>query len=99
MDAFTLPTDSVQLIPQETIDSMATYLMISTIVSLVLFGLFVLFYIINQVRRWKVDSAILEIRKDLREIKTHIATTGPTNATPPVAAAVQLPPDLRDPAA
>lgn len=99
MDAFTFPTDTVQLIPQETLDSMATYLMISTVVSLIFFGLFVLFYIINQIRRWKVDSAILEIRKDLREIKTQLAATGTATARPIGDAADQPPLDRRDPVA
>ena len=99
MDAFTLPTDSIQLIPQETIDTFATYIMISSVVSLILFGLFIVFYIINQVRRWKVDSAILDMRKELREIKAHIVLSEAGVPTAPEAVVAQQPLDHRDPVA
>lgn len=39
----------------------------------VLSGLFFLFYIANMVHKWRVDSAILHMRKDLAEIKTQLA--------------------------
>lgn len=100
MDTTTLPTDTSQLLPQSTIDSLATVFAISTIISIVVLVLFVIMYTVNQVRRWRVDNAILEMRRDLREIKTHLATTTtePT-VTQPVAAATPPAPDRHDQAA
>lgn len=96
MDTTTLPADASQLIPQSAIDSMATVFAISIIISMVFLALFVVMYTISQIRRWKVDNAILAMRKDLHEIKSQLSASGPTAV---VAVAAQPPLDPHDPAA
>lgn len=69
----TLPTQFNSIIPQSTIDSFTTLFVVSTIVSLIIFALVALFYIISAIRRWKVESAVFAIQKDLAQIKSSLA--------------------------
>ena len=56
-------------------ESLVTTLTIGFIVLNVLGILFLVFYIMSMVRKWKVESAMLKMQKDVADIKAHLATT------------------------
>lgn len=56
-------------------EALTGLLAISLVISLGLMVVFVLFYIFSTVRKWKVQSAILQMQKDLAEIKLSLAKT------------------------
>lgn len=87
----TLP-DATSLLPQSSIDSLSSLLFMSTIVSVIIFAIIGILYVINAIRKWKVESAILDMHKDLKEIKAALG------ATPTAAAADPAPTAPRDPA-
>lgn len=60
-------------------ESLVTTLTVGFIVLNVLGVLFFMFYVISLIRKWKVESAVLKMQKDLAEIKSHLAGT-PVNA-------------------
>lgn len=72
-------------------DSLATTLTVSFILLNVLGVLLTILYIINVVRKWKVQSAILHMQKDVAEIKQHLATPIQAPAPKPVVAEVAEP--------
>lgn len=55
-------------------ESFITLLSTGFIILMVIAGLFLAFYILNFVRNWKVQSAILDLQKDVKEIKTSLAS-------------------------
>lgn len=65
-----LGNSQTSLIPE----SLVTTLTVSFIVLNVLGVLFMVFYVMGIVRKWRVQSAILDMRKDLAEIKAQIAS-------------------------
>lgn len=71
-------TDGNSLIP----DSLATVMMIGFVVINIISILFIVLYVISLVRKWKVQTAIFHMQKDLAEIKTALAAT-PDVVTPP----------------
>lgn len=64
-----LNNSQTSLIPE----SLVTTLMVGFIVFNVLAVLFLVFYIIGMIRKWKVQSAVFDIKNDLAEIKTLLA--------------------------
>lgn len=60
---------SPSLIPE----SLVTTLIVGFVVLNVLGILFVIFYVISLVRKWKVESAVLHMQKDLADIKITLA--------------------------
>lgn len=67
---------SPSLIPE----SLITTLTIGFIVLNVLGLLFLVFYIASMIRKWKVESAVLHMQKDLAEIKSHLAQAQPASS-------------------
>lgn len=67
-------------------ESLATTLTVGFIVLNVLGLLFFIFYVVSLVRKWKVESAVLHIQKDLAEIKASLAgqPNSPAKATEPI---------------
>lgn len=61
-------------------ESLVTTLTVGFIVLNVLGILFFIFFVINLIRKWKVESAVLHMQKDLAEIKTQLANQQPTPA-------------------
>ena len=59
----------VSLIPESLTNLLATAL----IVSLGLMAVFLLLYVLSMLRKRKVQSAILQMQKDVAEIKLHLA--------------------------
>lgn len=70
-------------------DSLVTTLTVGFIVLNVLTVLFFVFYVANMIRKWRVDTAILNMHKDLADIKAHLATQHSTTAQPTTPPAVQ----------
>jgi len=64
-----LSDSSPSLIPE----SLVTTLTIGFIVLNVLAVLFLVFYVVSIIRKWKVESAVLHMQKDLAEIKAALA--------------------------
>ena len=79
-------------IPQSTLDSIGAIFAVSVVFSMILFALITVFYVIGAIRKWKMESAVFEIRKDLAEIKAAITQQ-------PVASSPFELPDRRDQAA
>lgn len=81
-----LQGSSGSLIPDSAVQSFMTMLLVSTIISCVILGLFLVMYTIGAIRKWKVQSAVLHMQKDISEIKQHLigapSTPQPTNNTP-----------------
>ena len=78
--------DASSLIPE----ALVTTITIGFIVLNVLGILFFVFYVISLIRKWKVESAVLQMQKDLAEIKAALSQTSQpapvvTNAETPVA--------------
>lgn len=65
-------------------ESLVTVLTVSFILLNILALLFTIFYIISLIRKWKVQSAVLHMQKDVAEIKQALAQKQPEPA--PVAA-------------
>lgn len=73
-------------------ESLITTLTVGFIVLNVLGILFMIFYIFSIVRKWRVESAMLHMQKDVAEIKTLLEnhrTAAPVPASQPVAPAAQ----------
>jgi len=66
-------TDGGSLIPESLVQTLT----ISFIVLNVVGVLFLIAYILSVVRKWKVQSAVLHMRKDLEEIKAHMLPPAP----------------------
>lgn len=73
-----LNNSNTSLIPE----SLVTTLIVSFVILNILGLLFVVFYIAGIVRKWKVQTAILNMQKDVAEIRLHL---GVEPATTPVA--------------
>lgn len=63
-----LGNSQASLIPE----SLVTTMIVSFAILNVLGILFLVFYVVGIVRKWKVQSAIFDIHKDLAEIKTKL---------------------------
>ncbi|MES2876619.1 MAG: hypothetical protein V4678_04080 [Patescibacteria group bacterium] len=61
-----LGNSETSLIPE----SLVTTMIVSFVVLNILGVLFLIFYVMGMVRKWKVQSAVLTMQKDLAEIKT-----------------------------
>lgn len=72
-------------------ESLVTTLTVSFILLNVLAVLLTVLYIINVVRKWKVQSAVLHMQKDVAEIKQHLAIQAPAPSVEPVKANVSEP--------
>lgn len=66
-------TPTINIFPEELITTLTVGFYILTAVSV----LFLIAYIVNSVRKWKVQSAILEMQKDVRDIKQSLSTAKP----------------------
>jgi len=82
---------TTSLLPQSAIDSLSAMFALSMFVSLILFALIGVLYIITAIRKWKVQSAILDMHKDIKQMKEAIVRQ-------PEAAAAPEQPVPRDPA-
>lgn len=58
---------SFNLFPQELIDMFA----IGIIALIVISSLFLVVYLIGTIRKWRVQSAVLDIHRDVKELKQH----------------------------
>jgi hypothetical protein len=63
-------------------ESLITTLTVGFVVLNVLSVLFFVFYVINMVRKWKVESAVFRMQKDLAEIKASLAKPAATPEAP-----------------
>ena len=72
---------SPSLIPE----SLITTLTIGFIVLNILGILFLVFYVVSLIRKWKVESAVFHMQKDLADIKAALSqsTPQPVQQTPP----------------
>jgi|GEM_PF-2883982 len=73
-----LNNSNTSLIPE----SLVTTLIVSFILINVLSILFFVFYIFSLIRKWKVQSAVLHMQKDIAEIKAQLVK--PVTEQPPV---------------
>ena len=69
-------SDGASLIPE----SLVTTLVVSFVVLNVLGVLFLIFYVFGIIRKWKVQSAVLRMQKDLADIKAQLASSPATLA-------------------
>lgn len=77
LDALLGGTEGTSLIPESLVP-----VMIASFIALnVLAVLFFIFYLIGLIRKWKTESAVFHMQKDLAEIKAHLVT--PVAATVP----------------
>lgn len=65
-------------------ESLVTTLTVGFIVLNVLGILFFVFYVISLIRKWKVESAVLHMQKDVAEIKAQLAADKPQPIAAPV---------------
>lgn len=72
-------------------ESMVTFLIVCFVILNLLSIAFLIFWIMGMVRRWKVQTAVLNMQKELVEIKQLLKTT--TNAPSPVANHQPVQPD------
>lgn len=72
-------------------ESLVTTLTVSFILLNVLAILLTVLYVINVVRKWKVQSAVLHMQKDVAEIKQHLTTPMQAPTPEPVMAEVSEP--------
>ncbi len=75
-ELFQNPTTT--LIPESLINTIQTGILILTILGV----LFLVLYIFSIVRKWKVDSAILQMQKDIAEIKNQGISKTDTQTLP-----------------
>lgn len=75
-----LGTGGGSLIPEELV----TLLIVTFVVLNILGLIFIIFYIASSVRKWKVQTAVLHMQKDIAEIKLALATTPRADTTRPV---------------
>lgn len=80
----------VSLVPE----SLITMLQTTLLVAAVLFSIFLVLYLFSVIRKWRVDSAILTMQKDVAEIKQALAGKTPRPSTTTIAA--QPKPDASD---
>lgn len=73
-----LGTGSGSLIPEELV----TMLIVTFVVLNILGLLFIIFYIASSVRKWKVQTAVLHMQKDIAEIKLALAYPPAAAASP-----------------
>lgn len=66
-----LQNSSSNLLP----DSLVALMTAGVIISIVISILFLVVFIISSVRKWKVQSAMLNMQKDISEIKHYLAPT------------------------
>jgi hypothetical protein len=74
-----LGDSNTSLIPE----SLVSTLTVGIIVLVILNALFVVFYVLGIVRKWKVQSAVLDMHKDLAEIKATLAKPQAERTTEP----------------
>ena len=71
-------------------ESLVTTLTVGFIVVNVLGILFMIFYVISMIRKWRVDSATLHMQKDIAEIKEILSKQSPAPIAPePIGQPVQ----------
>lgn len=64
---------TVNLFPEALVTAITTALTAMTILGV----LFLIVYIVSLIRKWKVDSAILTMQKDIHEIKESLGSRSP----------------------
>lgn len=72
-------TDINSLLSQPTVDTMSRLFAIFIISAIGLTIILVVLYIIGRIRKYKVEQAILDIQKDVVEIKQYLRSTQPPN--------------------
>lgn len=68
----TAPT--INVFPPEFIALLSMILVATAVISV----LFLIVYIIGTIRKWRVQSAILDIHRDVKELKASLVTTKPS---------------------
>lgn len=63
------------LFPQELIDMFAMGIIALVVIS----ALFLLVYLVGTIRKWKVQSAVLDIHKDVKQLKELLAPKSPSS--------------------
>ena len=76
-----LGNSNTSLIPE----SLVTTLIVSFVILNVLGVLFFVFYVLGIIRKWKVQSAVLNMQKDLSDIKAQLVQRPVETGAPPVA--------------
>lgn len=66
-------TQPFTLFPQELVDIFA----MATIALTVISALFLIVYLIGTIRKWRVQSAVLDMHRDVKELKEHLAPQKP----------------------
>lgn len=80
-------TDGGSLIPESLVQTLTISLIVLNVVGV----LFLIAYIMSAIRKWKVQSAVLHMRKDLEEIKAHMLPPAPAPQPEPVATQTETP--------
>ena len=81
-------------------ESMTVFLIVCFVILNILSILFLIMWIMGMMRRWKVQTAILHMQKDIVEIKESLAKpTEPAQAEKPIFIAPQKPESSSTPAA
>ncbi len=80
-------TDGGSLIPESLVQTLTISLIALNVVGV----LFLIAYILSGIRKWKVQSAVLHMRKDLEEIKAHMSPPAPASQPEPVATQTETP--------
>lgn len=68
-------TPTINVFPAEFIALLSTIVIAMAVIA----ALFLLFYIISIIRNWKVQSAVMNMQKDVKEIKTALNSTNTTS--------------------
>jgi hypothetical protein len=71
---------TINVFPDELVTAFMTVVYILTVVSV----LFLVVYIVNTVRKWKVQSAILDMQKDIKVIKDSLTDGAPSRKQAPI---------------
>lgn len=68
-----LQNPTASLIPESLITTITTGFLVMSILGV----LFLILYLFSIIRKWRVDSAILHMQKDVAEIKNHLVVSKP----------------------
>ncbi|MEO5499595.1 MAG: hypothetical protein ABIR46_03785 [Candidatus Saccharimonadales bacterium] len=68
-----LQDSTTSLIPESLITTITTGFLVLSILG----GLFLVLYLFSIIRKWRVDSAILQMQKDVAEIKGQLLISTP----------------------
>lgn len=73
-----LQDSTTSLIPESLITTITTGFLVLSVLG----ALFLILYLFSIIRKWRVDSAILQMQKDVAEIKGQIVASKPKELNP-----------------